>query len=43
MQQNSEDGIAMLRRATLALGGKDAPTVNLIATSRVFGRNATQH
>lgn len=31
---NSDDGIAMLRRATLALGGKDAPTINLIATTR---------
>ena len=32
--QNSEDGIAMLRKATLALGGRDAPTVNLVAASR---------
>ncbi len=31
---NSDDGIAMLRRATLALGGKDAPAINLIATTR---------
>ncbi|WP_373636664.1 1-acyl-sn-glycerol-3-phosphate acyltransferase [Yoonia sp. BS5-3] len=32
--KNSEDGIAMLRKATLALGGKDAPAVNLVAASR---------
>ncbi|WP_108814708.1 lysophospholipid acyltransferase family protein [Loktanella sp. Alg231-35] len=31
---NSDAGIAMLRRATLALGGKDAPTVNLVAATR---------
>ena len=37
--RNSEDGIAMLRKATLALGGKDAPTVNLVATSRAVGWN----
>ncbi len=36
--QNSEDGIAMLRKATLALGGKDAPTVNLVSTSRAWAR-----
>lgn len=36
--QNSEDGIAMLRKATLALGGKDAPTVNLVSTSRAWVR-----
>ncbi|MEJ8560204.1 1-acyl-sn-glycerol-3-phosphate acyltransferase [Yoonia sp. GPGPB17] len=35
---SAEDGIAMLRRATLALGGKDAPTVNLVATSRAFAK-----
>lgn len=34
MPRSSEDGIAMLRRATLALGGKHAPTVNLVAASR---------
>lgn len=34
MPKNSDDGIEMLRKATLALGGKDAPTVNLVATSR---------
>ncbi len=39
--RNSEDGIAMLRKATLALGGKDAPTVNLVSTSRALAR-ATQ-
>ena len=31
---NSDEGIALLRKATLALGGKDAPTVNLVAASR---------
>ena len=31
---NSEDGIEMLRRATLALGGTAAPDVSLIETSR---------
>jgi putative hemolysin len=35
---NSEDGIAMLRKATLALGGKDAPAVNLVSTSRAWAR-----
>jgi putative hemolysin len=30
----SEDGIEMLRRATLALGGRHAPTVSLIDSSR---------
>jgi putative hemolysin len=34
MPKNSDDGIALLRKATLALGGKDAPTVNLVAASR---------
>jgi putative hemolysin len=38
--QNSEEGIAMLRKATLALGGRDAPTVNLIAASRGWTRPA---
>jgi len=38
--RNSEAGIAMLRMATLGLGGKDAPTVNLLATSRVWARTA---
>lgn len=31
---SSEDSIEMLRRATLALGGRDAPTVSLLRTSR---------
>ncbi|PUB18863.1 1-acyl-sn-glycerol-3-phosphate acyltransferase [Yoonia sediminilitoris] len=31
---NPADGIALLRRATLALGGKDAPTVSLVSASR---------
>ena len=31
---SSEDGIAMLRRATLALGGRHAPAVSLIDSSR---------
>lgn len=30
----SEDGIAMLRKATLALGGRDAPTVSLVRATR---------
>ncbi len=34
MPKNSEEGIEMLRKATLALGGKHAPTVNLVAASR---------
>ncbi|MEL6681767.1 MAG: 1-acyl-sn-glycerol-3-phosphate acyltransferase [Pseudomonadota bacterium] len=34
MPRNSEDGIELLRKATLALGGKDAPAVNLVAASR---------
>ncbi len=34
MPRNAQDGIEMLRRATLALGGKDAPAVNLVAASR---------
>lgn len=36
-----EDGIEMLRKATLALGGKDAPTVNLVSTSRALARLAS--
>jgi putative hemolysin len=31
----SEDGIAMLRRATLALGGRHAPSVSLVQSTRV--------
>ncbi|EAR52618.1 Phospholipid/glycerol acyltransferase [Oceanicola granulosus HTCC2516] len=31
---NSEDGIEMLRKATLALGGEDAPTVSLVRATR---------
>ena len=34
MPKSSDDGIEMLRRTTLALGGKDAPAVNLVAASR---------
>ena len=34
------EGIDMLRKATLALGGKDAPTVNLVSTSRALARSA---
>lgn len=34
LPKNSEDGIAMLRKATLALGGKHAPAVDLVAASR---------
>ncbi len=39
MPRNSEDGIAMLRKATLALGGKDAPAVNLVTASRSWLRS----
>jgi putative hemolysin len=35
-----DEGIEMLRKATLALGGKDAPTVNLVSTSRAWARAA---
>jgi putative hemolysin len=31
---NAEEGIDMLRRATLALGGQDAPTVSLVRATR---------
>lgn len=31
---NSDEGIALLRRATLALGGADAPTVSLVKATR---------
>ncbi len=31
---SSEDGIEMLRRATLELGGRDAPTVSLVRATR---------
>ena len=31
---SSEEGIEMLRRATLALGGRDAPTVSLVRATR---------
>jgi len=34
LPKNADDGIAMLRKATLALGGKDAPAVNLVEASR---------
>lgn len=34
--RNSDEGIAMLRKATLALGGVDAPTVNLLRTTRAL-------
>ena len=33
-----EEGIEMLRKTTLALGGKDAPTVNLVSTSRAWAK-----
>ncbi|MCG3266671.1 1-acyl-sn-glycerol-3-phosphate acyltransferase [Yoonia sp. I 8.24] len=32
--KNPDAGIALLRKATLALGGKDAPAVNMVTTSR---------
>ncbi|MGJ8623291.1 MAG: 1-acyl-sn-glycerol-3-phosphate acyltransferase [Yoonia sp.] len=41
LPRNADEGIAMLRKATLALGGKDAPAVNLIATSRSWAREPT--
>lgn len=34
LPETSEDGIEMLRRATLALGGADAPTVSLVRATR---------
>ena len=34
LPQGSDEGIEMLRRATLALGGKDAPSVSLLRASR---------
>jgi len=34
LPETSEDGIEMLRRATLALGGEDAPTVSLVRATR---------
>ncbi|MDJ0822072.1 MAG: lysophospholipid acyltransferase family protein [Paracoccaceae bacterium] len=37
LPMRSEDGIAMLRRATLALGGPKAPAVSLVDTSRKPG------
>lgn len=36
--RNADAGIAMLRKATLALGGIDAPAVNMIAASRSWAR-----
>lgn len=39
MPPNSEQGIEMLRKATLSLGGKDAPAVNLVAASRSWSRS----
>lgn len=35
---NSEEGIALLRKATLALGRKGAPTVSMVSTSRMLAR-----
>lgn len=37
--RSSTEGIAMLRNATLALGGKHAPTVNLVTASRRWTRS----
>lgn len=34
LPSSSEDGIAMLRRATLALGGEDAPAVSLVKATK---------
>lgn len=41
LPRDDEEGIALLRRATLALGGRDAPTVSLVRSSRraVFARH----
>ncbi len=35
LPQDDAEGIALLRDATLSLGGRDAPTVSLISTSRL--------
>ncbi|MGR3486055.1 MAG: 1-acyl-sn-glycerol-3-phosphate acyltransferase [Paracoccaceae bacterium] len=35
LPKDAEAGIEMLRRATLALGGKDAPTVSLVRATRL--------
>ena len=36
LPQDAKAGIKMLRDATLALGGRDAPTVNMVRTSRIW-------
>ena len=41
--RDPEEGIALLRSATLALGGDHAPAVNLIATSRPWLRDDAPH
>ena len=33
---DAKKGIALLREATLALGGRDAPTVNMVRSSRIW-------
>lgn len=33
---DAKEGIALLREATLALGGRDAPTVNMVRSSRIW-------
>ena len=38
----SEEGIEMLRRATLALGGRHAPTVSIVANTRRPGWARTE-
>lgn len=43
MPKNSDDGIALLRKATLALGGKDAPAVNLLTASRGWLKRSQPH
>ena len=35
MSAKSDEGIEMLRRATLALGGRYAPSVSLVQNSRI--------
>ncbi|MBE0414051.1 1-acyl-sn-glycerol-3-phosphate acyltransferase [Yoonia sp.] len=43
LPKSAEDGIAMLRKATLALGGKHAPEVDLVATSRPWMAELRAH
>ena len=36
LPSDAKKGIALLREATLALGGRDAPTVNMVRSSRIW-------